>query len=171
MRSIEELRALHDACNCVEETVEPDLIDHDGCSLSIENLSLVISCDKCHAFRGNQPKPDILAVQGQTSADDFRWLVIEIKTTLRVSARDQVFSGINVLLSHELFQIDLGRVRVFLAFKHGEPRQVAYRKRLRDPLRFEVGSSTAEVRPRVVKCNSRILIDGTSTPLQTREGR
>lgn len=171
MKSIEELRALHGPCNCTEETVDPDLIDHDGCRLSIENLSLVIKCDKCRAFRGNQRKPDILAIQVHTSADDYRWLVVEIKMTLRVSARDQVIGGINVMISHELFQIDLSRVRVYLAFKQGEPRQEAYRKRLRDPLRFDDGSTTVEIRPRIVKCNSRILVDGTSTPLQTVEAR
>ncbi len=114
----------HARCGCIMIRVtgpssSPTAVEHSDCSLQVNGLLLAIDCNVCKAFHERRKRPDLLVLREVNHKA--QWLVIEIKSTARMKAIQQLNAGLNSLANSSLF----------LEFAHDRPRAVLATKRQR----------------------------------------
>lgn len=154
------LQTLHADCECTIES-QPNitgtsLLSKDTCDVSIENLIIAIDCDRCKAFTENDTRPDVVAIR--RCHDDDEWLVLEMKSTMRIHAAQQVKAGLSRLGNDPLFVLQLQTVQIFFVIKN---RRKADNTIMRQIGRIEVGPWA--VVPRLLRSGQAILCDVTIT--------
>ena len=149
------IRNRHVQCDCIlihveESSPSPTVLDHQDCRLRISGLCFAIDCDNCNAFPKDQRRPDLVVLREVDDAA--QWLVVEIKSTMRMYARQQVEAGLKTLANDPLFSelADRGPLAI-LAFTR---LRTAGLDRLRQPLRIQ----GRPVPIRVVRCGDDSVI-------------
>ena len=150
MTQRDELKALHRDCVCVMESTASGAIEKCGCSLFVDGLNMAIDCDKCAAFQGPEKRPDIVAIQSCDPEDELRWLVIEVKSTMRKSAFLQVRSGLEKLASNSQFDIGIANARAYFAYMRKD------RIRAADLARMKLTFHGKPVPFRTIECGTTI---------------
>ncbi len=139
----------HARCGCIlihatGPSPSPAAVEHSECRLQVDGLLLAIDCDRCKAFLNTEKRPDLLVLREVN--EEAQWLVIEIKSTERRKAIDQLEAGLRSLASSALF----------LEPEHRRPRAVLATKRQRtadlDWLRKPVNTTWGAVPVKSVKC-------------------
>lgn len=111
---------LHEHCDCVMEGEPSDidgmtLLAKDGCEVAVENLIVAIDCDACNAFTENDKRPDIISVR--QCVGRYGWLIIEMKTTMRLGAAAQAVAALERLGQHAMFPVHLEEAHVVFVIK------------------------------------------------------
>ena len=149
------IRNRHVQCDCVSIYVEnpsssPTVLDHQDCRVQISGLRFAIDCDRCHAFPKDQQRPDLVVLRELN--DEAQWVVIEIKTTMRMYARKQVEAGLETVAADPRFS-GLANCKRLAVLAFVRPRTAGL-DQLRQPLR--IGGRSVPIR--VVQCGGSTVI-------------
>ena len=88
----------------------------DSCEVTVDDLVIALDCDECRAFTENDTRPDIISVR--ECNDRYEWLIIEMKSTMRLRAADQVKAALERLGRDPMFQINLDDAHVIFVIKN-----------------------------------------------------
>lgn len=122
----------------------------DCCSVSVENLTVAIDCDRCDAFAATETRADIIAVRRCQQVDE--WLVLEMKGKLREKAGDQARAVVSRLGSDPKFPLELPSVRVFFVIKTRRKSDFTIMRNV-----GKVESGRWSITPRIVDSGGQIM--------------
>ena len=134
--AILELEQAHADCSCVivSQISQPTTteLDKDGCKIAVENLIIAFDCDLCGAFSENDTRPDIISIWRCKEKNE--WLVLEMKTTMRLHAADQARAALERLGRDLRFQVHLDHADVVFV--------IGRRRRADNTLMRKIGTIT-----------------------------
>ena len=105
----------------------------EGCEVTVEGLVIALDCDECRAFTETDTRPDIISVRKCNGR--YEWLIIEMKSTMRSRAADQVKAALERLGRDRMFQLDLDDAHVIFVIRN--------RRRSDNTLMREIGTIDA----------------------------
>lgn len=116
-----QLRNLHADCECEiggGRTAVEDLMTlrKDECEVSVEGIEIALDCDLCAAFTENDTRPDIISIRRCIQEDG--WLVIEMKSIMRLRAAEQAEAALQRLGTDPLFPVYLADAHVIFVIKN-----------------------------------------------------
>jgi hypothetical protein len=112
------------------------VLTKEGCEVAVENLIVAIDCDACDAFTENDTRPDIVSVRH--CGERFGWLIIEMKSRMRLQAAKQAVAALERLGQHPMFSICLEDVHVVFVVKN-KRRAANTIMRMREIGRIDIG--------------------------------
>ncbi len=142
-------RHIHITCDCEVRFANGEL-SKDGCEITVENLVVALDCDDCQAFTENDTRPDIIAIQ--KCHGRYEWLIIEMKSTMRLRAAEQAKAALDRLGQDRMFRLELADAHVVFVVKN--PRRKADYTIMRKIRRIETGRW--RVVPRLCKSGSAV---------------